>query len=387
MPNLASKEICTGCSACYSICPVHCIEMKKDENGFSFPYITENSRCINCGRCESVCPVLKEASLGQNQPAAYAAISGDEAMRMESSSGGIFTELAREIISQGGVVYGAAYDETFTVKHCCATNEEQLQKFRGAKYAQSDLADTFTEIAGRLAKGQKVLFSGTPCQVAGLKAFIGDNDNLYTADFVCHGVPSPMAWKEYIQYRANEDSDGEYPASINLRSKSTGWSRYQYSNVFRYKNGEVHSAKSGDSLFMKLFTGDYINRECCENCHFKGYSRVSDVTLGDFWGIWDIDSAMDDDKGTSVIFIQSEKGDRLWQNIRHRITAKAVTLEQASAQNPSMLKSSAANTNRELALCKIRDGKIDTCEEFFKIQKPTILARIKGKVKRMINRK
>ena len=385
MPNLASKEICTGCSACYSICPVHCIEMIKDESGFTYPNIAENGKCINCGKCEDVCPVLKSDTADNKQPIAYAAMSADQPMRMESSSGGIFTELSRQIIALGGVVYGAAYDETFAVKHYCATDEEGLQKLRGAKYAESQLVDTFTEIKTRLDNGQKVLFSGTPCQVAGLKAFAGDNENLYTVDFVCHGIPSPMAWEKYIQHRATEDSNGEYPVSINLRSKTTGWSRYEYSNVFEYKNGEVYSAKSSQSLFMKLFVGDYINRESCENCRFKGYSRVSDITLGDFWGIWDIDTSMDDNKGTSVILVQSEKGDRLWQNIQHKITVKPVTLEQSSKQNPSMLVSSKANSNRQKALQLISGGNISQCNQFFIQAKPSLTNRIKGKIKRLLN--
>lgn len=390
MPNLASKEICTGCTACYSICPVHCIEMKKDENGFAFPYIGENSRCINCGRCESVCPVLKEISWGQNQPAAYAAMSDDEAMRMESSSGGIFTELAREIIGQGGVVYGAAYDETFTVKHCCATNEEELQKFRGAKYAQSDLADTFSEIIYRLDQGQKVLFSGTPCQVGGLKALAGDDENLFCVDFVCHSVPSPKAWKEYVRYRAQKDNNGEYPVSINLRSKNTGWSRYKYSNVFEYENGVQHSAASSQSLYMKLFVGGYISRTSCENCNFKGYNRLSDFTIGDFWGIWDIDSGMDDNKGTSVVLVHSEKAQKIWNNINSSIKFKEVSLQQASQQNTAMLVSFKANPDRDLALRKIQEGKIEECEELFvgvNTSKPSLASRIKNKVKKLINLK
>ncbi len=385
MPNLASKEMCTGCSACYSVCPVHCIEMIKDENGFTYPHIPENSQCINCGKCENLCPVLKDNGCADGKlPVAYAAKSSDESMRMESSSGGIFTELAKQIIAEDGVVYGAAYGETFSIKHYCAGNIQQLQMLRGAKYAESELANTFTEIKRRLAEGQKVMFSGTPCQVAGLKAFTDDDINLYTVDFVCHGIPSPKAWTEYVSYRARQDADGKLPVSINLRSKTTGWSRYQYSNVFEYPDAISHSAKSGQSLFMQLFVGDYINRESCENCRFKGYSRVSDITLGDFWGIWDIDSDMDDDKGTSVILIHSEKGNNLWQNIHNRIVSKQVTLEQASAQNPSMLVSSKANPNRTKALQLIAKGNIDECNQFFTQGKPSVSSRIKGKIKRLL---
>ena len=194
-----------------------------------------------------------------------------------------------------------------------------------------------------------------------------------------------MAWDAFIKYRAEKDADGKLPQSINLRSKETGWSKYQYSNVFEYEDGKKSSTVSSQSLFMKLFVGDYISRPSCSECKFKGYSRVSDITLGDFWGIWDIEPEMDDNKGTSVILVHTPNGEKLWRDIEPKIKSKEVTLEQASQQNQSMLKPSKANTNSRLALCKIKDGKIDTCEEFFKIQKPTVFAKIKGTVKRMID--
>lgn len=259
-----------------------------------------------------------------------------------------------------------------------------MSALRGAKYAQSDLSDTFTEIADKLSKGQKVLFSGTPCQVGGLKSFIGNNDNLFCVDFVCHSVPSPMAWQAYIKYRARSDADGEQPVAINLRSKETGWSKYRYSNVFEYANGTKHTASSSQSLFMKLFVGDYICRESCENCKFKGYGRASDFTLGDFWGIWDIDREMDDDKGTSVILVHSEKGQAVWWDISDRIICKQVTLEQASLQNPSMVTPSHSKAEREDILAKIREGKIGECEELFVQPQTSLMTRIKGKVKRIL---
>ena len=391
MPSLAEHNVCVGCSACASICPKHCIGMEKDPDGFKVPVLMHPENCVECGMCESVCPVLNEnIKANDDLPSAYAAFTMDECIRQDSSSGGIFTEIAQKIIAQNGVVYGAAYDDKFAVYHCCVEKVDDLQKLRGAKYAESNLGSSFVEILDRLKHGQLVLFSGTPCQVAGLKSFVRkDYNNLICIDFVCHGVPSPVAWKSYVDFRAKEDADGKLPHSINLRSKETGWSKYQYSNVFQYENGKKHSTLSSQSLFMKLFTGDYISRPSCSECKFKGYSRVSDITLGDFWGIWDIEPELDDNKGISVILIHTPNGKKLWRDIESHIKSKEVTLEQASQQNPSLLNSSKANANSELAMYKIKDGKIDTCEEFFKIQiqKPTIFARIKGKVKRMIDKK
>ena len=389
MPSLAETNLCVGCSACASICPKRCIEMETDSDGFRYPVLMHPTNCVECGMCESVCPVLNESIKANNDlPSAYAAFTKDERIRQDSSSGGIFTEIAKRVIEENGVVYGAAYDEGFAVCHSCVDKIEDLQKLRGAKYAESNLGRSFSEILDRLKQGQLVLFSGTPCQVAGLKSFVRkDYNNLICIDFVCHGVPSPMAWDAFIKYRAEKDADGKLPQRINLRSKETGWSQYQYSNVFEYEDGKKSSTVSSQSLFMKLFVGDYISRPSCSECKFKGYSRVSDITLGDFWGIWDIEPEMDDNKGTSVILVHTPNGEKLWRDIEPKIKSKEVTLEQASQQNQSMLKASKANTNSKLALRKIKDGKIDTCEEFFKIHKPSIFTRIKEKVKRMVEGK
>lgn len=389
MPSLAEPNLCVGCSACASICPKRCIEMEKDPDGFRYPVLMHPANCVECGMCESVCPVLNDSiKVNDGLPSAYAAFTKNEHIRQDSSSGGIFTEIAKRVIAENGVVYGAAYDERFAVCHCCVEKIDDLQKLRGAKYAESNLGSSFPEILNRLKNGQLVLFSGTPCQVAGLKSFVRkDYNNLICIDFVCHGVPSPMAWDAFIKYKAEKDAEGKLPQRINLRSKETGWSQYQYSNVFEYEDGRKSSTVSSQSLFMKLFVGDYISRPSCSECKFKGYSRVSDITLGDFWGIWDIEPEMDDNKGTSVVLIHTPNGEKLWRDIEPMIKSKEVTLEQTSRQNQSMLKPSEANTNSKLALYKIKEGKIDTCEEFFKIHKPSIITRIKGKMKRMIKGK
>ena len=386
MPNLAGRKECVGCTACVNMCKTKCIEMKTDANGFDYPEVVHPLNCVECGMCEKVCPVLKEKVAVKEFPVAYAALSQDESVRMESSSGGLFTELAKRIIFQNGVVYGASYDEQFSVCHCCVDNANDLYRLRGAKYAESSLGIIFQEILKRLQQGQLVLFTGTPCQVAGLKSFVRkDYDNLFCIDFVCHGVPSPVVWQSYIEYRAKEDCNGELPCNINLRSKNIGWSNYQYSNVFEYENGKKYSTLSSQSLFMKLFVGDYISRPSCENCKFKGYSRASDITLGDFWGIWDIDPEMDDNKGTSVVLIQSEKGKRLWEEIKGKIKYKQVTLEQASQYNPSMLVASKAKQNREDVLERIGTGRISSCEELFVQPPPSFFDRVKGKISRVVH--
>lgn len=386
MPNLAHTNQCTGCTACASVCPKSCIQMCPDENGFRYPIVDETI-CVGCGLCEQSCPVVNPLGKAENDSKAYAAYSKDEGMRLESSSGGVFTEIAKAVLARGGAVFGAAYNQRFEVVHICVEYEADLTKLRGAKYAQSDLCGVFGQVKARLNQGQEVLFSGTPCQVGGLKAFLRkDYENLLTVDFVCHSVPSPMAWREYVKYRAEQDNGGSLPAAINLRSKKTGWSRYQYSNLFEYADGHAHAAKSSDSLYMKLFVGGYINRESCANCQFKGYSRASDLTLGDFWGIWDIAPEMDDNKGTSVVLVQSGQGAELLRNITDRLVLKPMTLEDAGRQNSAMLKTSQPNARWTEAMAKIRDGKIGDCGNWFIPVKPSVMKRVRSLVGGILRR-
>lgn len=376
MPTLATKEYCSGCTACASACPKGCIVMSADKNGFLYPMIDENT-CIDCGLCEKLCPIVSPLNITNDETKAYAAYSKDETIRFSSSSGGIFTELANIILQHGGAVFGAIYNEQFEVVHTCVENENELAKLRGAKYSQSDLQGIFEQIRNKLEAGQSVLFAGTPCQVGGLKSFLRkEYDNLLTVDFVCNSVPSPMAWREYVKYRSYKDNNGELPTFINLRSKATGWSRYQYSNHFEYSDGSTYTVKSSDSLYMKLFIEGFINRQSCRNCKFKGYNRVSDITLGDFWGIWDISPDFDDDKGTSVILVHSHKGSELFEKISEKILAMPVTLEETSLYNSAILKSSTCNEMSQKAFYFIRNGDFFKCSEFFVPKKTSLLSKI-----------
>ena len=346
--------------------------------------------CVSCGLCERACPVVTPMEIPGRMPAAYAAYTRDEALRLESSSGGVFSEIAKRVLEQKGAVFGATYNEQLEVVHICVEQVTDLARLRGAKYAQSCLGDTFLQVKARLDRGQQVLFSGTPCQVAGLKGFLNrEYPNLLTVDFVCHSVPSPMAWKAYVRYRAQQDQDGQLPEKINLRSKHTGWSRYGYSNLFVYRSGTTHSVVSGQSLYMRLFGGGYLSRESCENCRFKGYSRVSDLTLGDFWGIWDLHPEMDDNKGTSLVLVQSKLGEIVMEQIRERLVIKPVTLEEASRQNPAMVRPAAVQNRRPEALEQIRLGGIGTCESWFPAaaspEKRTLRTRVRlllGRIRR-----
>lgn len=386
MPKLAEIKYCTGCTACASACPKACITMAADENGFRFP-VVDSDTCVSCGLCEMACPVASPRELPESLPAAYAAYTKDETIRLDSSSGGVFSEIAKLILRSDGAVFGAAYNVNFEVVHICVEQEVDLVRLRGAKYAQSDLGNTFSQVKARLDRGQRVLFSGTPCQVAGVKAFLRkDYENLLAVDFVCHSVPSPMAWKAYVSYRAKLDNGGKMPERINLRAKHTGWSRYGYSNLFEYGGGAVRSDISGRSLYMKLFGCGYISRESCENCLFKGYSRVSDLTLGDFWGIWDLYPEMDDNKGTSLVLIQSDRGVAVLEQLREKLVMKPVTLDEASRENSAMVKVLPIQEKRQDALRRIRDVGIGDCETWFPKPDAPQKLRLSSRIRRLLSR-
>lgn len=386
MPNLASYQSCVGCSACALSCPKNCIEMHNDKYGFSHPKIINAQECINCKLCEQSCPIANKRNLDDKETIALAAFTKDEEIRKESSSGGIFTEIAKYVLLNDGVVFGAAYSNNWHVEHIEVKEVGNLNKLRGAKYSESKLANTYDRIKKYLNKDILVLFSGTPCQVAGLKSFLKrDYSNLICIDFICHGIPSPVAWSNYIQERMKLDGVNHKPISINQRSKITGWSNYNYSCVIEYENNLKYQSLSGSDMYMKLFCNDYILRESCANCHFKGFDRCSDITLGDFWGIWNIDVKMDDNKGTSLIMLHSDKSKDLITNISDKIVLKEVSLEDASRENPAILYSSKEKSEREKVLDSICNGNFDITNELFKEVQPSmpLWKRVIKKIKNM----
>lgn len=364
MPELASRLECTGCTACASACPNQCINMTENQEGFLYPEI-DSSKCIECSLCVRSYPICSQLPIPVQETIAYAAYTKSSELRKESSSGGIFSELALAVLEQGGVVFGVAYSEQFEVNHICVESADELYRLRGAKYTQSSLEGIFSKVKSYLKQKRRVLFSGTPCQVAGLKAFLKTEDALLLCvDFVCHGVPSPAVWQSYVKYRSKVDNNGEMPLSIDMRSKESGWSYYRYSNVFRYEQKQWRST-SGDNLYMKIFVGDYINRLSCSNCQAKGYNRMSDITLGDFWGVWDIEPEMDDNKGTSLVLVHTQAAKSILEQFSDQIVLKKITLQQASKQNQSMLVSSPAPNKRETVIQKCLDGKFDELQGYF----------------------
>ena len=342
MINIEKKINCSGCHACYNICPKNAIKMEVDEKGFRYP-IVNKEQCVNCGLCEKVCPIITKNQINNN-PRIYVCYNKNEEIRAESSSGGIFSLIANEILSRNGVVFGAAFSQDFLVSHISIEKKDDLDLLRRSKYVQSSINDTYKEAKKFLDDGRFVLFTGTPCQIEGLLAYLKkDYDKLYTQDIVCHGVPSPKVWKTYLKYRKNKD--GEKPISINFRDKKQeGWHRFSLS--FKYKNFEYSKNQTQD-LFMKVFLRNLCLRDSCYECSFRKEHRLSDITLADCWGIKNIKPNMDDNKGVSLILVNSNKGQELYNCISDSIESYETTMEKAIESNPSIIKSPNINKNRE----------------------------------------
>lgn len=353
--NLPKHEKCTGCGSCAAVCPKGCIRMVADREGFLYPEVDE-SQCVSCKICEKACAVLNSPKVSDSVEL-LAAQNTDALVRQESSSGGVFTALAQRIIQAGGVVCGAVYNEKFMVEHRIAFTMDEVAPMRGAKYAQSHAGHLFRQLKQLLTEGKQVMFVGTPCQCAGLKGYLGqDYDQLLTVDMICHGVPAPAVFESYVNRRRELDANGAPVASINLRNKSTGWSNYAYSVVFQYADGSVYSAPQREDPYMRGFVGDLYLRPSCSDCSFKGIHRCSDLTLGDCWGIWEYSPEFDDNKGTSLLLVQSEKGRKMWDMISPRFRCTALSEEAATKWNPSALSVSSAHAARTEFFRRLRGG-------------------------------
>jgi len=378
MINICDKTSCCGCTACMNKCPKNAISMQEDEYGFKYP-VVDKDKCINCGICENVCPIINNKTL-QNNPKAYACINKNEEVRMESSSGGMFSLIANYILERNGVVFGAAFDEEFNLRHIAVDNIDDISKLRASKYLQSYIGNTYKEAKKYLDDGTMVLFTGTPCQIEGLKFYLQrEYENLYTQDIICHGVPSPKVWKKYREYR--EKIDKIKPQEINFRNKDNGW--HLYNLKFSYENKKYYAQNKNNDLYMKSFLSDLCLRDSCYDCSFKKKNRISDITLGDFWGIDKIDNEMDDNKGTSLVIVNSEKGKRIFDDIKDECIRKEVDLDLAINYNKSFIKSSNQNHNRDKFFKELDSTSFDKLIKKH-VQKKNIIKRILGKVKRVL---
>lgn len=393
MINIKNKKDCCGCGACVQCCPKSCIIMQDDREGFLYPKVNEEE-CVNCGLCERVCPVINQAE-ERNPIVVYAAKHRNEEIRLASSSGGVFTAVAECVIENGGVVFGAMFDETWTVVHGYTESKEGIAAFRGSKYVQSQIGDSYKQTELFLKAGRQVLFSGTPCQIAGLKGYLQRNySNLLTVDFICHGVPSPGVWHEYLrnevickhgeenttnsQENIEEDIRIE---NISFRDKKLGWKRYCFTYTLSVPDGQGQRCKISNSepvnrnVFLRGFLANLYLRPSCHVCPAKCFKSGSDITIGDFWGVQKIMAQIDDDKGLSVIMLNSMNAERC---INTSMIEKWPLIFDIVLNYNHAIKSSAKMPRKRDVFFR-NDGK-SLEEKVHELSKVSILNRLKQKI-------
>lgn len=367
-PVMPAPDQCSGCAACASTCPKGAIAMCPDEEGFLQPSI-DGTKCVGCHLCEKVCPVNHPSEPRLKDVEVYAARAKDTELRLDSSSGGIFSLLARQILAQGGVVFGAVCDvETGVVHHMAVRNEDELAALRGSKYVQSDVRATYREVSTALEANMPVLFSGTPCQIAALRAYLNfqpltSTSNLYFVDVVCHAVPSPLAWQKFLEKRGFASAQGRGSArtegpifrKISFRRKNCGWKRFSLS--LRFANDEEYIADLYADTFLRGFLSELYNRRSCHHCSAREGRSGADISLADYWRVHETFPRLDDDKGTSLVLVHTERGRLLWKLLADQVEAVASTLADAVRTNPAIMRSALASPKRAKFFKLLAKGK------------------------------
>lgn len=382
MIKIFNKQDCSGCSACKNVCPQGCITMIEDKEGFLYP-VVDNNQCLNCNLCNTVCPIIGTPDRSNYSEKymhiSYVAFAKDEQLRLSSSSGGIFGVCAEWILGQNGVVFGAAYDKNFQVHHICVEHKKDLLALRGSKYMQSCIEDTFQQVQDFLNDGRMVLYTGTACQIAGLKGYLRKKySNLYTLDVLCHGVPSPKVWKKYLEDKGYDSS----LIKMNFRDKTQGWKRYAV--TLECKDNMIDTEEYWNNPYMKMFLTNICLRPSCYACRFKEMNRLSDMTIGDAWGIEKYMPEMDDDKGTSLVIVHSDKGREILCTIQRQIVIREVDLNKILPPSSDSRKSVSPHINREKFFKKLSKGK-SFCE-LEKCLYPTNIDRVKNRAKKILKR-
>lgn len=352
MIEIVNKKDCSGCTACFSSCTKGCITMQADEEGFLYPHVNKQI-CVDCHLCEKKCPVLNP--FVQRKPiACYAAQNKDEQVRLTSSSGGVFTVLATEVLENGGVVCGVEFDKDEMTHLICIQSKEDLKKLVGSKYVQSRLEAVFREIKSYVQAGRWVLFTGTPCQVAGINRYLGrlaNADNYISVELCCHGAPSPLIWKKYL---GEIGANGSNIKKLSFRSKQNGWKNYSLdiqADSFQLCEGKEQN------IYMRGFLKNLYCRPICSECKARGFATGSDISIGDFWGLPKFYPEEDDNKGKSLILVLSDKGNRFYQGVKNSLNVFEIKYEEVLAGNTNYLKSSSFHTKRFVFWQYITAGK------------------------------
>lgn len=377
---------CSSCGACANVCARDAISMQLDGEGFYRPII-DAAKCVNCGACEKVCPwnnAVDNPNCADAFPKTVAAYAKDETIRMESSSGGIFTLLARKVLDGGGVVAGVAQLSPTKFGHVIVCDKTELAKLRGTKYVQANVGLVYREIRALLKSGRKVLFSGTPCQVAALYAVLGKNaisTGLTTVDVVCHGVPSVKVFEKYVdELEKKQNSKIE---SIVFRNKNMGWKEYLLAH--KYENQIIEFVRHLKSPFMKLFLNDVCGNVSCPDCHYRKLPRIADITLGDFWGVSQHHPEMDDDKGTSVVLLNTKHGGELFDSIADEIIQCDSKIEYAITGNPCIVRSDKSHPKRAEFFTNLNKYPLDQLREMY-CPFPSRIKRLYSRVRRILSK-
>ena len=348
-----NKNNCCGCSACAAVCPKDCIVMTPDTEGFLYPLV-DSVKCIDCGLCEKVCHEIHPYD--EHIPIkVYAAMNNDVEIRTSSSSGGLFYAFAQKAIQQGGVVFGARFDKNWQVIIDYARTLHEAKAFMGSKYVQARIENSYLNAKKMLDEGTFVLFSGTPCQIAGLKHYLRkDYEKLVTVDFICHGTPSPKVWRKYLDEVLK---GGKEARKIEFRNKKNGWKRFNFHICYNEDSKSVSIlSKFDEDIYMKGFLSDLTLRPSCYSCKSKSGRSSSDITIADFWGIESIHPNIDDDKGTGLVFLNTAKGIDFFDSIE-QINSFKSDFQTATMYNPAYYRSVSPHSKREFFF-----GELDRCQ-------------------------
>ena len=362
--KVEEKYKCCGCSACANICPMQCISMQEDEEGFLYPSINKE-KCINCNECENVCPVLNQKEEKITDQFGYIVQIKDEKIRQESTSGGAFTAIAQHVIKNGGVVFGVCYNRDFQVMHDYVERKEELGKFRNSKYVQSEIRNTFQQAKHFLDEGRFVCFSGTPCQIEGLKRYLKkEYENLITVDVVCRAVASPLVWKKYLNMQKKK-CFGEIKKILFRDKKKYG---YQYSTMSIYgENNKLLYCNGIDTdKMLRSFFSNICNRPSCYQCRFKKRYRESDFTIWDCFIVSKFESSMDDNKGTTRLLIHNSKGKEVFKELKKGLISKEVNADILVKDIKEMFTSVSMNPKRR-EFFEMAENREDLFEEFFPV--------------------
>ena len=350
---ITSRDACSGCGACVNACPCDAISLTPDEFGFDYPCINEE-KCVSCGKCARACELFQKKEL--NRPIkAFAVANQDEKIVAGSASGGAFSALAEYVLSISGAVCGCVYDDALMPMHICTEIENDIVRMRKSKYAQSDIGLVYRDILNRLKGGQTVLFTGTPCQVSGLYSFVGKGfSNLITADLICHGVPSRLLFKKFLEYL--ERKHKTKIISFDFRSKKYGWQRFTME--FQDCRGRKKNIGKLGEFYMDAFTGGNILRQSCYDCRFACAERVADFTMGDFWGHNAVELDLDRSKGISVLTANTPRALELIEPLSNRLIMEEINYEVAVEGNTCLRHPTVRGAKRDLYVRAVRSGDI-----------------------------